>query len=85
MTLPLFKHLKGTKVKHGSPGYENLEIIESITTKGVEPDYYITIQFKSGNFTHISKSNFDLFLEDGTVGYIRASGFYALEKLEIID
>lgn len=83
--LQLFTHLNGTEVMHGSPGYENKEVIESITTKGVEDSHHITVQFKSGCFTHIAKKMFDYFLEDGTINYTRAAGFTALERLEVIE
>jgi hypothetical protein len=75
----LFKHLIGTQVKHGSPGYENLETIESIITRSAQP--YATIQFVSGCFTHILKTDLHKFVKKGSVQYNRAFGFTAYESI----
>jgi hypothetical protein len=80
MILNLFPHLKGHKVLHGSPGYENQEVIKSIRTDRIKKSF-ITLEFESGAFTFISKEDFDKFLEDGDVGFFRAGGFYAFENL----
>jgi len=80
MILNLFPHLKGHKVLHGSPGYENQEVIKSIRTDRIK-NTFITLEFESGCFTFISKEDFDKFLEDGDVGYNRAGGFSAFENL----
>jgi len=80
MILNLFPHLKGHKVLHGSPGYENQEVIKSIRTDRIKKSF-ITLEFESGHFTFISKEDFDKFLEDGDVGFVRAGGFYAFENL----
>jgi len=75
----LLKHLIGTQVKHGSPGYENLETIESITTRS--GSRYATIQFVSGYFTHILKIDLNKFVKKGSVQYDRAFGFTGLESI----
>jgi hypothetical protein len=80
MILNLFPHLKGYKVLHGSPGYENQEVIKSIRTDRIK-NTFITLEFESGHFTFISKEDFDKFLENGDVGYNRAGGFTAFENL----
>jgi hypothetical protein len=80
MILNLFPHLKGYKVLHGSPGYENQEVIKSIRTDRIK-NTFITLEFESGAFTFISKEDFDKFLENGDVGYNRAGGFTAFENL----
>lgn len=80
MILNLFPHLKGHKVLHGSPGYENKEVIKSIRTDRIKKSF-ITLEFESGAFTYISKEDFDQFLENGSVGFSRAAGFTALEGL----
>jgi hypothetical protein len=80
MILNLFPHLKGYKLLHGSPGYENEEVIKSIRTDRIKKSF-ITLEFESGHFTFISKEDFDKFLEDGSVGFSRAAGFTALESL----
>ena len=67
----------GTIVKHGSPYYENKEVVESITT---ESDC-IKIQFESGKFTYITNKDFDTLKEEGEVRYSRAKGFTALESI----
>lgn len=80
MILNLFPHLKGHKVLHGSPGYENEEVIKSIRTDRIKKSF-ITLEFESGVFTFISKEDFDKFLENGSVGFSRAAGFSAQESL----
>ena len=80
MILNLFPHLKGYKVLHGSPGYENEEVIKSIRTDRIK-NTFITLEFESGAFTFISKEDFDKFLENGSVDFSRAGGFSALESL----
>ena len=80
MILNLFPHLKGYKVRHGSPGYENQEVIKSIRTDRIKKTF-ITLEFESGAFTYISKEDFDKFLENGSVGFSKAAGFTALESL----
>ena len=79
MLQELFKNRTGTKVAHGSPGYENVEVIESITTR--EGQEYATIQFESGCFTHIPKDALAQFFVDGEIQYDRASGFTAIESI----
>ena len=80
MILNLFPHLKGLEVLHGSPGYENKEVIKSIRTDRIKKSF-ITLEFESGFFTYISKEDFDKFLENGSVGFSRAAGFSAHESL----
>ena len=80
MILNLFPHLKGLEVLHGSPGYENKEVIKSIRTDRIKKSF-ITLEFESGAFTFISKEDFDQFLENGSVGFSRAAGFTAQESL----
>jgi hypothetical protein len=78
------KHqLIGRQVAHGSPGYEFPEIVASIEPH--EYKGYLTINFKSGKFTHIPSDNFETFLEIGKTIYNRASGFFALEKICLND
>lgn len=80
MILNLFPHLKGYKVLHGSPGYESPETIELIRTDRIKKGF-LTLQFESGSFTYIDKEDFDRFLEEGSVSYMRAAGFNAMESL----
>ena len=83
MILNLFPHLKGYKVLHGSPGYENQEVIKSIRTDRINKSF-ITLEFASGCFTFINKEDFDQFLEEGKVYFQRAgleSSFDASESL----
>ena len=61
------KDLINTKVYHGSPSYENLEVIEDILTS----DELKTIQFESGFFTRMTHEEFDTFLEEGNIQYVR--------------
>lgn len=81
MILNLFPHLKGHSVLHGSPGYENKEIIENVRTDRINKDAFITLEFQSGAFTYISKKDFDQYLEEGRVSFQRQGGFTAMENL----
>ena len=81
MILNLFPHLKGHKVLHGSPGYENQEVIKSIRTDRINKSF-ITLEFASGCFTFISKEDFDKFLEDGKVYFQRAAGRLGFDASE---
>jgi hypothetical protein len=85
MILNLFPHLKGYKVLHGSPGYENQEVIKSIRTDRIKKTF-ITLEFESGFFTYINKEDFDRFLEEGRVYFQRAAGRLGFEAAEsLID
>ena len=53
-----YKLLIGTKVRHGSPGYENEEIISRIIEKGD----HLEVEFESGCFTLI-KHKLDFFVD----------------------
>ena len=81
MILNLFPHLKGHKVLHGSPGYENKEVIKSIRTDRIKKGF-LTLEFDSGAFTFINKEDFDKFLEDGKVYFRRAAGRLGFEATE---
>ena len=62
-----YKLLIGTKVRHGSPGYENEEIISRIIEKGD----HLEVEFESGCFTLIKHNELDFFVEYGSTDYIR--------------
>ena len=62
-----YKLLIGAKVRHGSPGYENEEIISRIITKYD----YAEIEFESGCFTKMKYKDIDFFVEYGSKDYIR--------------
>ena len=62
-----YKLLIGAKVRHGSPGYENEEIISRICTKYDHAE----IEFESGCFTKMKYNELDLFFEYGSKDYIR--------------
>ncbi len=62
-----YKLLIGAKVRHGSPGYENEEIISRIIEKGD----HLEVEFESGCFTLIKHNELDFFLEYGSTDYIR--------------
>jgi len=63
-------NLINTKVYHGSPYYENAETIEEIYVEENFPEHK-TIQFESGFFTRITHKDFQTFLKDGWVRYVR--------------
>jgi hypothetical protein len=62
-----YKLLIGAIVRHGSPGYENEEIITRIFTK----DDHVIVEFKSGCFTKMKHIDIDFFVEHGSSDYIR--------------
>ena len=62
-----YKLLIGAIVRHGSPGYENEEIITRIFTK----DDHVIVEFKSGCFTKMKHEDIDFFVEHGSSDYIR--------------
>jgi hypothetical protein len=64
--------LIGRKVKTGSPGYENLETIQSVedVSDWLDGERFL-VEFESGCFTNISKPNLNVLLEKGEVAYTR--------------
>jgi hypothetical protein len=55
----------GKKVMHGSPGYENQEIIKQITiTKDT-----VEIEFESGAFSTMSAAEFEFLLDSEELSY----------------
>ena len=77
------KDLKGLKVFHGSPCYENLETIESVDLDSNEN--YAEIIFKSEFCTYVLNEDFEMFLQDGEIDYKRAAGFEALERMRLVE
>jgi hypothetical protein len=63
----MHKLLIGAKVKHGSPGYENEEIISRIINKGD----HVEVEFESGCFTLMKHHQLNFFVEYGSTDYIR--------------
>ena len=63
-TIPTLASLIGLKVKHGSPGYEELEVI-----RDVDFGNRVRISFESGFVTNMSVTAFDTFMEEGEVRY----------------
>jgi hypothetical protein len=62
-----YKPLIGSKVRHGSPGYENEEIISRIRDK----NDHVIVDFESGFFTKVKHKDIDFFVEHGSSDYIR--------------
>lgn len=63
-TIPTLASLVGLKVKHGSPGYEEHEVIKDVTfVKRVK------VFFESGFVTNMTEADFDTFMEEGEVQY----------------
>ena len=75
-----YKLLIGTKVRHGSPGYENEEIISRIIEKGD----HLEVEFKSGRFTLIKHNEIDFFVEYGSADYIRHDS-NAFESIILVE
>ena len=64
------KILIGTKIRHGSPGYENKETISQIYAEHQRPDN-VTIEFESGFFTRMTLAEYGEFIQNGKVSYIQ--------------
>ena len=62
------KILIGTKIRHGSPGYENEETISQIYAEKERPDS-VTIEFESGFFTRMTLAEYGEFIKNGCVQY----------------
>jgi len=58
----------GTNVRHGSPGYELLEIIKDITDKSDKK----LIAFESGHTTLMDSADLQELLDEGEVQYMRS-------------
>lgn len=56
------------KVRHGSPGYENVETIKDITDKGDKK----LITFESGFTTVMDSDNIQELFDEGEVQYMRS-------------
>ena len=89
-TLPRFTtptDLIGSQVLHGSPGMENIEVIEGVNlysrhNRLAAGDLW-EVQFESGCFTVLKVSDFQDLLAEGECSYSRAAGFQALEQILI--
>ena len=76
------KILIGTKICHGSPGYENEETISQIYA---EPDWldHATIEFESGFFTRMTLTEYGEFIKNGKVSYTqKLPDGYALQSMK---
>ena len=89
-TLPRFTtptDLIGSQVLHGSPGMENIEVIEGVNlysrhNRLAAGDLW-EVQFESGRFTVLKVSDLQDLLAEGECSYSRAAGFQALEQILI--
>ena len=62
--IPTLASLVGLKVKHGSPGHEEHDVIKDVTfVKRVK------VFFESGFVTNMTEADFDIFMEEGEVHY----------------
>lgn len=66
-TIPSIASLIGLKVKHGSPGYENLEVIDDVAF--FQSTGRAHVIFKSCFSTNMTNAELEKFLEDGEVHY----------------
>ena len=64
-TLPSITALVGMKVRHGSPGYENKEVIADVTWNGSRA----IVEFESGSLTNMTETELDVFMDHGEVSY----------------
>ena len=79
------KILIGTKIRHGSPGYLNEEIIASIYAEPKRSDD-ATIEFESGFFTCMTMAEYGEFIKNGKVSYTRKfPDGNAMENMEILQ
>lgn len=65
------KALVGTKVKHGSPGYEQGEVIEDVTFNSSNR---VVVHFESGFMTNMTQEECDKFAQDGSIEYTQHFG-----------
>lgn len=78
------KILIGTKIRHGSPGYENKETISQIYAEKERPEN-VTIEFESGFFTRMTFTEYGEFIKSGQVSYTREfPEGNALESMEVV-
>ena len=89
-TLPRFAtptDIIGLQVLHGSPGMENIEVIEDVNLynrhKRLAAGDLWEVQFESGCFTVMKISDLQGLLAEGECSYSRAAGFDALEQILI--
>ena len=89
-TLPRFAtptDLIGLQVLHGSPGMENIEVVEDVNLynrhKRLAAGDLWEVQFESGCFTVMKISDLQELLAEGECSYSRAAGFVALEQILI--
>lgn len=66
-TLPSIASLIGLKVKHGSPGYEELEVIDDVAF--FQSTGRAHVIFKSCFATNMTEAELEKFMEDGEVRY----------------
>ncbi len=73
---------EGTKVFHGSPGYENKEVISCVTFHYCAMrGHMYEIAFENGCFTYLPQEDFQTLTQDGEVQFNRGSGFRAIESI----
>ena len=89
-TLPRFAtptDIIGLQVLHGSPGMENIEVIEDVNLynrhKRLAAGDLWEVQFESGCFTVMKISDLQGLLAEGECSYSRAAGFDAQEQILI--
>jgi hypothetical protein len=57
----------GMKVTHGSPGYEEPEVIKDVTQQAGSGR--VKVSFESGFVTNMSEYELDVFLDEGEIHY----------------
>ena len=57
----------GMKVTHGSPGYEEPEVIEDVTFQTASGR--VKVSFESGFVTNMTQPEFEQFLHEGNIRY----------------
>jgi hypothetical protein len=73
------KTLIGTKVLHGSPGYQNEETISEITPKGHD----FEMVFESGFFSTLSLDELYELQDDGEVHFKETHGGFTVITLTV--
>lgn len=71
-TIPSIANLVGLKVKHGSPGYEELEVIDDVAFFQATGRAHVI--FESGFQTNMTEAELGTFMLEGEVSYLQRFG-----------
>ena len=66
-----FDNLVGLSVKAGSPGYEQLEVIQEVKSSDAYGSERLFVLFASGFHTNMTETDLELLMVEGEVEYTR--------------